>query len=216
MGALVHKLCQKGGCTLPVSLTNDQKACWVSSNSIWPRSCVRLPLRQWCRWRSWFWTVLTAHGRNRRFRRTSWLWKTRCSPRPFPSSSNTPSLKSASTTPSRWAPCRDTTSASSQTRLAVRSPRAVFQRVSIFLTSVPRSSQVKRTVNRVYHQNRRIYEKNVRAAAADVLLSSSPSYMEVKNILLSIGHLPHEMNKYMLSKVQDILRFQMPARCGTD
>lgn len=72
--------------------------------------------------------------------------------------------------------------------------------------------QVKRTVSRVYHQNRKIYEKNVRAAAADVLLSSNPSYMEVKNLLLSIGHLPHEMNKYMLSKVQDILRFQLPAR----
>lgn len=73
------------------------------------------------------------------------------------------------------------------------------------------TDEVKRTVNRVYHQNRRIYEKNVRAAAADVILSSNPSYMEVKNLLLSVGHLPHEMNKYMLSKIQDILRFQLPA-----
>uniref|UniRef100_A0A3B5BC08 Microsomal triglyceride transfer protein n=1 Tax=Stegastes partitus TaxID=144197 RepID=A0A3B5BC08_9TELE len=73
------------------------------------------------------------------------------------------------------------------------------------------TSEVKQTVNRVYHQNRRIYEKNVRAAAADVILSSNPSYMEVKNLLLSIGNLPHEMNKYMLSKIQDILRFQLPA-----
>lgn len=72
---------------------------------------------------------------------------------------------------------------------------------------------MKQTVNRVYHQNLRIYEKNVRAAAADVILSSNPSYMEVKNLLLSIGNLPHEMNKYMLSKIQDILRFEMPARC---
>ncbi|XP_069024396.1 microsomal triglyceride transfer protein large subunit [Embiotoca jacksoni] len=73
------------------------------------------------------------------------------------------------------------------------------------------TSEVKQTVTRVYHQNRRIYEKNVRAAAADVILSSNPSYMEVKNLLLSIGNLPHEMNKYMLSKIQDILRFQLPA-----
>lgn len=36
--------------------------------------------------------------------------------------------------------------------------------------------------------------------------------MEVKNILLSIGELPKEMNKYMLAVVQDILRFEMPAR----
>ncbi|XP_068178213.1 microsomal triglyceride transfer protein large subunit isoform X2 [Antennarius striatus] len=71
--------------------------------------------------------------------------------------------------------------------------------------------EVKKTVNRVYHQNRRIYEKNVRAAAADVILSSNPSCIEVTNLLLSIGHLPHEMNKYMLSKIHDILRFQMSA-----
>uniref|UniRef100_A0A8C1V140 Microsomal triglyceride transfer protein n=1 Tax=Cyprinus carpio TaxID=7962 RepID=A0A8C1V140_CYPCA len=71
--------------------------------------------------------------------------------------------------------------------------------------------EVKKTLNRIYHQNKRIYEKNVRAAAADLIMSSNPSYMEVKNLLLSIGHLPHEMNKYMLSKVQDILRFEMPA-----
>ncbi|XP_072525977.1 microsomal triglyceride transfer protein large subunit [Salminus brasiliensis] len=71
--------------------------------------------------------------------------------------------------------------------------------------------EVKQALNRVYHQNRRVYEKNVRAAAADAILSSNPSYMEVQNLLLSIGHLPHEMNKYMLSKVQDILRFDMPA-----
>uniref|UniRef100_UPI0037E74E75 microsomal triglyceride transfer protein large subunit n=1 Tax=Semicossyphus pulcher TaxID=241346 RepID=UPI0037E74E75 len=73
------------------------------------------------------------------------------------------------------------------------------------------TEEVKETVNRVYHQNRRIYEKNVRAAAADVILSSNPSYIEVKNLLLSIGNLPHEMNKYMLSKIQDILRFELPA-----
>ncbi|XP_076869644.1 microsomal triglyceride transfer protein large subunit [Brachyhypopomus gauderio] len=71
--------------------------------------------------------------------------------------------------------------------------------------------EVKRTLNRVYHQNRRVYEKSVRAAAADVILSSDPTYTEVKNLLLSIEHLPQEMNKYMLSKVQDILRFDLPA-----
>ncbi|XP_036373167.1 microsomal triglyceride transfer protein large subunit [Megalops cyprinoides] len=73
------------------------------------------------------------------------------------------------------------------------------------------TSEVKQALSRIYHQNRHIYEKNVRAAAADVIFSCDPSYMEVKNLLLSIGHLPHEMNKYMVSKVQDILHFQMPA-----
>ncbi|XP_012987560.1 microsomal triglyceride transfer protein large subunit [Esox lucius] len=82
-----------------------------------------------------------------------------------------------------------------------------LQRYSITLIT----DEVKRTVNRVYHQNRRVYEKNVRAAAADVILSSNPSYMEVKNLLLSIGNLPKELNKYMVSKVKDILHFEMPA-----
>ncbi|CAL8288411.1 unnamed protein product [Arctogadus glacialis] len=73
------------------------------------------------------------------------------------------------------------------------------------------TEEVKSMVNRIYHQNRRIYEKNVRSAAADVILSSNPSYEHVKNLLLSIGNLPHEMNKYMVSKIQDILRFELPA-----
>ncbi|ELW63363.1 Microsomal triglyceride transfer protein large subunit [Tupaia chinensis] len=70
---------------------------------------------------------------------------------------------------------------------------------------------VKKTLNRIYHQNRKVHEKTVRTAAASVILNNNPSYMEVKNILLSIGELPKEMNKYMLSIIQDILRFKMPA-----
>ncbi|XP_008585407.1 PREDICTED: microsomal triglyceride transfer protein large subunit [Galeopterus variegatus] len=73
------------------------------------------------------------------------------------------------------------------------------------------TDEVKKTLNRIYHQNRKIHEKTVRTTAAAVVLSSNPSYMEVKNILLSIGELPKEMNKYMLAIVQDILRFEMPA-----
>lgn len=55
----------------------------------------------------------------------------------------------------------------------------------------------------------------MRTTAAAVILNNNPSYMEVKNILLSIGELPKEMNKYMLAIVQDILRFEMPARYDT-
>lgn len=72
--------------------------------------------------------------------------------------------------------------------------------------------QVKETMNRIYHQTRKVHEKTVRTTAAAIILNSNPSYMEVKNILLSIGELPMEMNKYMLSMIQDILRFEMPAR----
>uniref|UniRef100_A0A8D1XYV5 Microsomal triglyceride transfer protein large subunit n=1 Tax=Sus scrofa TaxID=9823 RepID=A0A8D1XYV5_PIG len=73
------------------------------------------------------------------------------------------------------------------------------------------TDEVKKTMNRIYHQTRKVHEKTVRTTAAAVILNNNPSYMEVKNILLSIGELPKEMNKYMLSIVQDILRFEMPA-----
>lgn len=67
-------------------------------------------------------------------------------------------------------------------------------------------------MNRIYHQNRNIHEKTVRTTAAAIIFSSNPSFMEVKNLLLSIGNLPLEMDKFMLSLVQDILHFEMPAR----
>uniref|UniRef100_A0A8D2Q067 Microsomal triglyceride transfer protein n=1 Tax=Varanus komodoensis TaxID=61221 RepID=A0A8D2Q067_VARKO len=73
------------------------------------------------------------------------------------------------------------------------------------------TTEVKKTMNRIYHQNRKVHEKTVRTTAAAIILSHNPSFMEVKNLLLSIGELPLEMNKYMLSLVQDILRFEMPA-----
>ncbi|XP_036892145.1 microsomal triglyceride transfer protein large subunit [Sturnira hondurensis] len=73
------------------------------------------------------------------------------------------------------------------------------------------TDEVKKTLNRIYHQNRKVHEKTVRTTAAAIILNNKPSYMDVKNILLSIGELPKEMNKYMLSVVQDILRFEMPA-----
>ncbi|KFO37134.1 microsomal triglyceride transfer protein large subunit [Fukomys damarensis] len=73
------------------------------------------------------------------------------------------------------------------------------------------TDEVKKTLNRIYHQNHKVHEKTVRTTAAAVILNSNPSYMEVKNILLSIGELPKEMNKYMLAMIQDILRFETPA-----
>ncbi|XP_029778051.1 microsomal triglyceride transfer protein large subunit [Suricata suricatta] len=73
------------------------------------------------------------------------------------------------------------------------------------------TDEVKKTLNRIYHQNRKVHEKTVRTTAAAIILNNNPSYMEVKNILLSIGELPKEMNKYMLTVVQDILRFEMPS-----
>ncbi|XP_069599716.1 microsomal triglyceride transfer protein large subunit [Ranitomeya imitator] len=73
------------------------------------------------------------------------------------------------------------------------------------------TAEVKRVMNRIYHQSYKIHEKTVRTLAAEIILNSQPTHMEVKNLLLSIGELPLEMNKYMLSVFQDILQFEMPA-----
>ncbi|XP_038625237.1 microsomal triglyceride transfer protein large subunit [Tachyglossus aculeatus] len=83
----------------------------------------------------------------------------------------------------------------------------VLQRYDVsFITD-----EVKKTMNRIYHQNRNVHEKTVRTTAASVILHNKPSYMDVKNLLLSIGELPKEMNKYMISTIRDILHFEMPA-----
>ncbi|XP_069781718.1 microsomal triglyceride transfer protein large subunit isoform X2 [Narcine bancroftii] len=72
------------------------------------------------------------------------------------------------------------------------------------------TEEVKKVMNRIYHQTRGIHEKTVRVSAADIIFNNNPSYMEVRNILLSIGELVPEMNKYILAKIQDILRFKLP------
>uniref|UniRef100_A0A3Q4AW76 Vitellogenin domain-containing protein n=1 Tax=Mola mola TaxID=94237 RepID=A0A3Q4AW76_MOLML len=158
MGALVHKLCQKGGCNLPV-VVQAKKLILGGPDSTQVESEVQMYLL---------------------------------------------SLKNSML--SEAIPIF-TKYAESEVGAYCTIALTALQRYDVSLLT----DEVKRTVNRVYHQNQRIYEKNVRAAAADVILSSNPSYMEVKNLLLSIGQLPHEMNKYMLSKIQDILRFQLPA-----
>ncbi|XP_077427816.1 microsomal triglyceride transfer protein large subunit isoform X1 [Vanacampus margaritifer] len=158
MGALVHKLCQKGGCDLP-TVVEVKKMILEGPDSTQEESEVQMFLL---------------------------ALKNSLLPEAIPIFTKyTESEVGAYST------------------IALAS----LQRYDVTLMT----DEVKKAVNRIYHQNRRIYEKNVRAAAADVILSSKPSYMEIKNLLLSIGHLPHEMNKYMLSKVQDILRFHSPA-----
>ncbi|XP_077156903.1 microsomal triglyceride transfer protein large subunit [Paroedura picta] len=72
------------------------------------------------------------------------------------------------------------------------------------------TSEVRKIMNRIYHQNQKVHEKTIRTTAAHIIFSGNPSYMEVKNLLLSIGNLSPEMNKHMLSLVQDILHFEKP------
>uniref|UniRef100_A0A8C7IAZ9 Microsomal triglyceride transfer protein n=1 Tax=Oncorhynchus kisutch TaxID=8019 RepID=A0A8C7IAZ9_ONCKI len=158
MGALVHKLCQKGGCELP-TVVEVKKMILEGPDSTQVESDVQMYLL---------------------------ALKNSLLPEAIPLFSKY---------------------AESEVGAYCTISLTALQRYDVALIT----DEVKQTVNRVYHQNRRVYEKNVRAAAADVVFSSNPSYMEVKNMLLSIGNLPRELNKYMLSKVNDILHFEMPA-----
>ncbi|XP_070840770.1 microsomal triglyceride transfer protein large subunit [Chaetodon trifascialis] len=158
MGALVHKLCQKGGCNLP-TVVQVKKLILEGPDSTKVESEVQMYLL---------------------------ALKNSLLPEAIPVF---------------------TKYAESEVGAYSTIALTALQRYDVSLMT----DEVKQAVNRVYHQNRRIYEKNVRAAAADVILSSNPSRTEVTNLLLSIGNLPYEMNKYMLSKIQDILRFQLPA-----
>ncbi|KAM9528967.1 microsomal triglyceride transfer protein-like [Salvelinus alpinus] len=158
MGAIVHKLCQKGGCELP-TVVEVKKMILEGPDSTQVESDVQMYLL---------------------------ALKNSLLPEAIPLFSKY---------------------AESEVGAYCTISLTALQRYDVALIT----DEVKQTVNRVYHQNRRVYEKNVRAAAADVVFSSNPSYMEVKNVLLSIGNLPKELNKYMLSKVKDILHFEMPA-----
>ncbi|XP_052320330.1 microsomal triglyceride transfer protein-like isoform X2 [Oncorhynchus keta] len=158
MGAIVHKLCQKGGCELP-TVVEVKKMILEGPDSTQVESDIQMYLL---------------------------ALKNSLLPEAIPLFSKY---------------------AESEVGAYCTISLTALQRYDVTLIT----DEVKQTVNRVYHQNRRVYEKNVRAAAADVVFSSNPSYMEVKNVLLSIGNLPKELNKYMLSKVKDILHFEMPA-----
>ncbi|CAN0437079.1 unnamed protein product [Lampetra planeri] len=70
--------------------------------------------------------------------------------------------------------------------------------------------EVRAALNRIYHQNRRVYEKTVRVAAMELILTKQPSLEEVRNILLSVGELPNEMSKFVVVRVNDLLHFHHP------
>ncbi|XP_067876827.1 microsomal triglyceride transfer protein large subunit-like [Heterodontus francisci] len=68
------------------------------------------------------------------------------------------------------------------------------------------TQEVKKQMNRIFHQSRNHYGTMVRLAALDVILNNHPSAMELKNILLSVGEIESEPSKYIAAKLQNILR----------
>ncbi|XP_072347884.1 microsomal triglyceride transfer protein large subunit-like isoform X1 [Scyliorhinus torazame] len=71
--------------------------------------------------------------------------------------------------------------------------------------SVYITQEVKKRMNRIFHQSSNRYGAGVRLAALDVILNNQPSDMELKNILLSVGEIESEPSKYITEKLQGIL-----------
>ncbi|NXX22805.1 MTP protein, partial [Podargus strigoides] len=68
------------------------------------------------------------------------------------------------------------------------------------------SSKVKRAMRRIFHEQRKSYDKTCRLAAAEILLDNKPSPMDIINILLATNELETETAMFLLLKVQNILR----------
>lgn len=74
------------------------------------------------------------------------------------------------------------------------------------------TQEVQNQMKLIFHQNRKRYDRTVRLAAADIIFRSNPSYMDVANILLSVGEVPAKMSEFLFSKIQSILQTNHPAR----
>ncbi|NXJ64289.1 MTP protein, partial [Rostratula benghalensis] len=67
------------------------------------------------------------------------------------------------------------------------------------------SDKVKRAMRRIFHEQRKSYEKTCRLAAAEMLLDNQPLPMDVINILLATKELEAEMATFLLLKVRNSL-----------
>ncbi|XP_069466849.1 microsomal triglyceride transfer protein large subunit-like isoform X2 [Ambystoma mexicanum] len=74
------------------------------------------------------------------------------------------------------------------------------------------NDEVKKTLRRIFHQNRESYEKTSRLTAAEILLTADPSLFDFTNILLALEAMDIETAKLLLSKIQNILHSQQSAR----
>lgn len=61
-------------------------------------------------------------------------------------------------------------------------------------------------MRRIFHEQRKSYEKTCRLAAAEMLLDNEPLPMDVINILLATIEMETETATFLLLKVQNSLR----------
>lgn len=155
---------------------------------------------------------------------TCWPWGTRHSPKPSPPSWTTPRRVPPLSPLRLFLPCGDSLLGTSPARYEMKLPRfgaslpvqsqAVrVQREPPFAHHRPNSTifiallhQVKRAMRRIFHEQRKSYEKTCRLAAAEMLLDNEPLPMDVINILLATIEMETETATFLLLKVQNSLR----------
>ena len=74
-------------------------------------------------------------------------------------------------------------------------------------------SDVRDVMNRIYHQNARQYESTVRSAAANLILSSNPTEVDIQNILLSLPQIKsRELANFILARIMDLIKTNHPSK----
>uniref|UniRef100_H2YTN7 MTP large subunit lipid-binding domain-containing protein n=1 Tax=Ciona savignyi TaxID=51511 RepID=H2YTN7_CIOSA len=72
--------------------------------------------------------------------------------------------------------------------------------------------EVKKAMNRIYHQNVRKYEGTVRSAAVNLILTSQPSKRDVENIFISLSYLKsRELANFILARIRDLIKTDHPS-----
>ena len=74
-------------------------------------------------------------------------------------------------------------------------------------------SNARVVLNRIYHQNNQQYESTVRSAAANMILSSIPSALDVENIVLSLPQLKsRELANFIHARIMDLIKTDHPSK----
>ena len=74
-------------------------------------------------------------------------------------------------------------------------------------------SDARDVMNRIFHQNKRKYESTVRSAAANMILSSNPTDVDVRNIILSLPQLKsRELANFIYARIMDLIGTDHPSK----
>ncbi|XP_078578547.1 microsomal triglyceride transfer protein-like [Branchiostoma floridae x Branchiostoma japonicum] len=89
---------------------------------------------------------------------------------------------------------------------------AALKALGRFDSTLLDSNGVRRSLSRIFHQNKKTYENTVRTAAASLLLMVNPSPWDVRNILLSLStQEPKEVSTFIWARIKDLLDTNHPS-----